>query len=114
MRGSPVIGRFSINTRRCPTLFQWLRSNLQRPTALGPPAGPVRRLDRLIRSAPPDGEGGSMRRATWLSLLVVLLSALSGPALGADAADVFDRVEHHFAENQGVKIHYVTLGKGEP
>jgi epoxide hydrolase 4 len=59
-----------------------------------------------------------MRRATWSSrmvaLEVALLSAFALPALGADLPDVWDRVEHHFASNQGVKIHYVTLGKGEP
>lgn len=30
----------------------------------------------------------------------------------ASKIDVFDRVTHGFAENNGVKIHYVTLGKG--
>jgi pimeloyl-ACP methyl ester carboxylesterase/Ca2+-binding EF-hand superfamily protein len=29
-------------------------------------------------------------------------------------ADLFDRVRHGFAENNGVKIHYVTIGKGTP
>lgn len=28
--------------------------------------------------------------------------------------DVWDRVEHHYAENSGTKLHYVTLGEGEP
>lgn len=28
------------------------------------------------------------------------------------AMDVFDRVEHGYADNQGVKIHYATLGAG--
>ena len=33
----------------------------------------------------------------------------------ANAEDtLFDRVQHHYAENDGVKIHYVTLGEGEP
>ena len=26
--------------------------------------------------------------------------------------DVFENVEHHFAENEGVKIHYVSMGEG--
>lgn len=30
----------------------------------------------------------------------------------ATPADVFERVEHRYASNDGVKIHYVTLGKG--
>jgi pimeloyl-ACP methyl ester carboxylesterase len=28
--------------------------------------------------------------------------------------DVWDRVEHHYADNNGTKLHYVTLGEGEP
>ena len=55
-----------------------------------------------------------MRRTSRLLLVGVLFSVLVAPAWGADAADVFDRVEHHHATNQGVKIHYVTLGQGEP
>ena len=44
---------------------------------------------------------------------------LSGAAERADpspttAADVWDQVEHHWAENGDVMIHYVTLGQGEP
>ena len=30
----------------------------------------------------------------------------------ATAEDVFDRVEHHQADSDGVSIHYVTLGEG--
>jgi epoxide hydrolase 4 len=38
----------------------------------------------------------------------------SGASLAKDAApkDVWDRVEHHYADSNGVKIHYVALGKG--
>ena len=46
-----------------------------------------------------------------LALLVLLV--LGAPVRAADAADVWDQVEHHSADNGGVKIHYVTLGKGE-
>ena len=53
-----------------------------------------------------------MLRALRLSTLGVLLSVLAVPAGAADAVGVWDEVEHHFAQNQGVKIHYVTLGKG--
>jgi epoxide hydrolase 4 len=28
--------------------------------------------------------------------------------------DVWDRVEHHNADNNGTRLHYVTLGEGEP
>ncbi|MBL8228095.1 MAG: alpha/beta hydrolase [Bryobacterales bacterium] len=37
--------------------------------------------------------------------LLVAVSAVSG-------ADLIDRVEHGYAENNGVKIHYASLGKG--
>lgn len=37
-----------------------------------------------------------------------------GERLAAAGRDLFDRVAHGFAENDGVKIHYVTLGKGTP
>ena len=30
------------------------------------------------------------------------------------AENIFDRVTHGFAENNGVKIHYVTMGSGTP
>lgn len=38
--------------------------------------------------------------------------ALLAPAVVA--ADVFDRVEHRFADNDGVAIHYATLGRRGP
>jgi len=28
--------------------------------------------------------------------------------------DVWEEVEHHYADNEGTRIHYVTLGEGEP
>ena len=49
-----------------------------------------------------------------LALGIPLLLLLAGPVQAADAADVWDRVEHHSALNDGVKIHYVTLGQGKP
>jgi pimeloyl-ACP methyl ester carboxylesterase len=52
-----------------------------------------------------------MRRALRIPTLA-LLSTLAAPVWAADAVDVWDEVEHHFAQNQGVKIHYVTLGSG--
>ncbi len=43
-----------------------------------------------------------------LALLATLFATRAG------AADVFDRVEHHYADNDGVRIHYVTLGRRGP
>ena len=41
-------------------------------------------------------------------LLAVPLFAVGEPA------DIWDSVEHHYADNDGVKIHYAALGEGEP
>lgn len=30
----------------------------------------------------------------------------------AEDADIFDKVDHHYVENDGLKIHYVTVGEG--
>ena len=46
-------------------------------------------------------------RTTWIAL--PLLAALSATAV---AEDVFDRVEHGYADNDGVEIHYASLGEG--
>src|SRR2546428_13536590 len=32
--------------------------------------------------------------------------------VGVSAADVWDSVEHAYADSNGVKIHYATMGKG--
>ena len=53
-----------------------------------------------------------MRTAT-LATAALLLFLLAVPTLAADSDDVWDRVEHHWAKNDEVKIHYVTLGKGK-
>jgi pimeloyl-ACP methyl ester carboxylesterase len=37
---------------------------------------------------------------------------MSRSSAEAQVADVWDRVEHHYADNDGVSIHYVTLGEG--
>ncbi len=38
---------------------------------------------------------------------------LSAPASAqVDVDDLYDLVEHHYADNDGVQIHYVTLGEG--
>ena len=43
--------------------------------------------------------------------LVIASIAFLAPAR-AMAADIFDQVEHHYVDNGGVKIHYVTRGRG--
>ena len=43
------------------------------------------------------------------ALAAVLVVATSSPAA---AQDLFDRVEHHYADSDGTSIHYVTLGDG--
>ena len=54
-----------------------------------------------------------MRR---LALTLGLLVLVSFPVAAAnnDAADVYDAVEHHSIDNDGVDIHYVTLGGEGP
>lgn len=49
-----------------------------------------------------------MFRACCIALLVLLCPA----AAMAGDEDIFDVVEHHYAKNGDVKIHYVTLGQG--
>ncbi len=44
--------------------------------------------------------------------VVVLLVLMSGSPAEAQLPDVWDRVEHRTADNDGVSIHYVTLGEG--
>jgi pimeloyl-ACP methyl ester carboxylesterase len=51
-----------------------------------------------------------MRIRLVLALAVVV--ALAAPALPAAAeSDIFDRVDHGYADNNGVRIHYATLGR---
>ena len=45
---------------------------------------------------------------------VLLTSLVAMPQIAAAAEDLFDKVQHHYADNDGVKIHYVTYGEGEP
>jgi pimeloyl-ACP methyl ester carboxylesterase len=46
-----------------------------------------------------------------LAMVGVGLTLTSAPALGA-RADVFNRVRDGYADSNGVRIHYVTLGRG--
>jgi pimeloyl-ACP methyl ester carboxylesterase len=51
------------------------------------------------------------------NLIILVCFAVSFLILPAGAAAddaVFDHVEHHYVDNAGVKIHYVTLGEGPP
>lgn len=48
-------------------------------------------------------------------LVIFLLASLAIlPQLATADDDIFDKVQHHHADNDGVKIHYVTYGEGEP
>ena len=51
-----------------------------------------------------------MMKAGFLSLTFAL--GLFYPSLSTNAADLHERVKHGFADSNGVKIHYATLGKG--
>ncbi|MFB3111215.1 MAG: alpha/beta fold hydrolase, partial [Gemmatimonadales bacterium] len=42
---------------------------------------------------------------------VISIMALSS-ACSSDRQDLYDRVEHHYADSDGVRIHYVTVGQG--
>lgn len=48
-------------------------------------------------------------RAGWSAMLLVLQG---GIAMAEDSRDVWDQVEHKYADANGVKIHYAALGKG--
>jgi len=47
-------------------------------------------------------------------MLLAMGLCLAGVANAVDVADVYDAVEHHTVDNDGVNIHYVTLGEGDP
>ncbi|HEX3396942.1 MAG TPA: alpha/beta fold hydrolase, partial [Steroidobacteraceae bacterium] len=44
----------------------------------------------------------------------ILMAGVASPVSGKDTPpkDLWDRVEHHNADSNGVKIHYVAIGKG--
>jgi pimeloyl-ACP methyl ester carboxylesterase len=56
-----------------------------------------------------------MNMKTIIALLIGMLT-VSGTRIPAEAAEdqVHAQVEHHYVENDGVKIHYVTIGEGAP
>ncbi len=48
----------------------------------------------------------------FVSIFAFALLVMPGSATEAQTPDVWDRVEHGYADNDGVRIHYVTLGQG--
>ncbi len=64
-------------------------------------------LGRKLFSSNQLGRKTSMKRMSMTCLLV----ALSGSVFANDA-DIFDEVDHHYVDNNGVNIHYVTAGEG--
>ena len=54
-------------------------------------------------------------RIVNLCLMMFFLAARCGIVARADdPQDIWDRVDHHFAKSDDVKLHYVTLGEGKP
>ena len=55
-----------------------------------------------------------MRVGTTCLVMVLLATRFSSGVCAGDGTDIWDRVDHHFATNGDVKLHYVTLGQGKP
>jgi pimeloyl-ACP methyl ester carboxylesterase len=55
-----------------------------------------------------------MRTFNLIAAVLITLLSVNAPAFAEDKApkDLWDRVENHYADSNGVKIHYVALGKG--
>jgi len=54
-----------------------------------------------------------MEKVTQIkSLLLVALTVLGIGTSGIVSADIWDEVEHGYADSNGVKIHYATVGEG--
>lgn len=49
-----------------------------------------------------------------LFAIIVACMTFSAGSAFAEGGDLFERVDHHYADSDGVKIHYVTFGRGEP
>ena len=47
-----------------------------------------------------------------VSMTVLAMLVAIGSAGAVDAVDLFNQVEHGFADNDGVKIHYASIGEG--
>jgi pimeloyl-ACP methyl ester carboxylesterase len=74
------------------------------------------------RNGKTEEPGDARRKAAWT---ISATGRRAGPrhlaagllltfAAGGHAADLWDRVEHRYADNDGVRIHYAILGEGEP
>lgn len=46
--------------------------------------------------------------------ITLLLATLSVSANDMNAGDVWASAQHHYADNNGTRIHYATLGEGDP
>lgn len=55
------------------------------------------------------GERTNRRRLAVVTACAFLLASVGGAAMGSD---LMDRVEHGYADSDGVKIHYATIGEG--
>lgn len=49
--------------------------------------------------------------STLVATFVLMLVSTSSHVF-ADSVSLFDEVDHHYADNNGVKLHYVSTGKG--
>jgi pimeloyl-ACP methyl ester carboxylesterase len=56
------------------------------------------------------------RRATGLrAAWIIFLLSIGGMSDAASpTGDIWDEVQHHYVDNDGVRIHYAVLGEGEP
>ncbi|MBP99447.1 MAG: alpha/beta hydrolase, partial [Acidobacteria bacterium] len=59
-----------------------------------------------------DGGFGMRHAVTVVVGLLLVGVALVGPVAAQPGGDLFDRVEHGFADSDGVRIHYVSIGDG--
>ena len=46
----------------------------------------------------------------FLATIIALMPTAAMAQIPVD--ELYDRVEHHYADNDGVRIHYVTAGEG--
>ncbi len=53
-----------------------------------------------------------MTRHIFAAMLLFGLGSVAPAAAQVDVDELYDLVEHHYADNDGVRIHYVTLGEG--
>src|SRR6059036_3009405 len=81
------------------------------------PESPLRNVGRhhTLRPAPSAASQIEMHRSSRLAVtLIVLLVSLGvlGDLAFARHVDVYDRVRDGYADSDGVRIHYATLGHG--